>query len=67
MEAYNPHVEVVEYRGLRLVIRQTPLDWLVFITLSGGSGSLWQERIERALWHEQQLGLTGTCQATPRI
>jgi hypothetical protein len=36
MEAYNPQVEVVEYRGLRLVIRQTPLDWLVFIILSGG-------------------------------
>jgi hypothetical protein len=36
MEAYNPHVEVVEYRVLRHVIRQTPLDGLVFITWSGG-------------------------------
>jgi len=33
---YNPHLEVVGYQCLRLVVRQTPLDWLVYIPLPGG-------------------------------
>jgi hypothetical protein len=28
------YVEVVEYRGIRLAIRQTPLDWLAFILVT---------------------------------
>jgi hypothetical protein len=35
-DSYNPHVEVVEYRRWRLTLRETPLDWLVFIALPGG-------------------------------
>ncbi len=33
---FDPHLEKVEYRGWHLVVRQTPLDWLVFIALPGG-------------------------------
>jgi hypothetical protein len=36
-EDYNPHVEVVSYRGHRLVVRQTPLDWVVSVLLLDGS------------------------------
>ncbi len=35
-ESYDPHMEVVEDRGWRLAVRETPLDWLVFIALPGG-------------------------------
>ncbi len=35
-ESYDPSLEVIEYRGWRLVLRQTPLDWLVFLALPGG-------------------------------
>ncbi len=35
-ERYDPHLEIVEYRGWRLAVRETPLDWLVFIALPGG-------------------------------
>ncbi len=35
-ESYDPHLEVVEYRGWKLAVRQTPIDWLVFIALPGG-------------------------------
>jgi hypothetical protein len=35
-ESFDPHLEMVEYRGWRFTVRQTPLDWLVFIALPGG-------------------------------
>ena len=35
-DPYEPHLEVVEYRGFRLAVRRTPLDWVTFIPLAGG-------------------------------
>jgi hypothetical protein len=33
---FDPHLEKVDYRGWQLVVRQTPLDWLMFIARPGG-------------------------------
>ncbi len=32
----DPQLEVIDYRGFQLTVRQTPLEWLVFIPLPGG-------------------------------
>ena len=35
-DSFDPHLEIVEYRGQRIAVRQTPLDWVAFIPLAGG-------------------------------
>ena len=32
----DPQLEVIDYRGFQLTVRQTPLEWLVFNPLAGG-------------------------------
>ncbi len=32
----DPQLEVIDYRGFQLTVRQTPLEWLVFIPLAAG-------------------------------
>ncbi len=35
-DSFDPQLELIDYRGFRLSVRKTPLDWLVFIALAGG-------------------------------
>ena len=59
-DAYEPHLEVVEYRGFRLVVRQTPLDWVVFIPLGGHRDVVFDHDRESAIalataWIDENL------------
>ena len=33
---FDPRLEVMSYRGLKLSVRQTPIDWVAIIALPGG-------------------------------
>ena len=33
---FDPHLEVMSYRGFKLSVRQTPMDWVAIIALPGG-------------------------------
>ncbi len=35
-DAFDPHLEVIRYRGFKFSVRQTPMDWVAIITLTGG-------------------------------
>ena len=35
-DAFDPHLEVITYRGFKVAVRKTPLDWIAVISLAGG-------------------------------
>ena len=35
-DAFDPHLEVIHYRGFKFSVRQTPMDWVAIIALPGG-------------------------------
>ncbi len=35
-DAFDPHLEMVYYRGFKFSVRQTPMDWVAIIALAGG-------------------------------
>jgi hypothetical protein len=35
-DAFDPHLEVIDYRGFEISVQQTPMDWVAIIALPGG-------------------------------
>ncbi len=33
---FDPHLEVITYRGFKVSVRETPMDWVAIIALPGG-------------------------------